>query len=115
MRHRDLIRKTMADLSRIGITPLFPNLDYGVENKDGAKTSEEKKQLAIEHYEEIDEADAVYFLTPEGYMGTSCKIELGYAIAKNKSIYFSEPTDDMALDCYVKEFIPLQNLQKFLA
>jgi len=47
-------------------------------------------------------------------MGTSCKIELGYAIAKNKPIFFSEPTNDIGLDCYANDFIPIDKLEKFL-
>ncbi|MDO8408114.1 MAG: hypothetical protein Q7S95_02670 [bacterium] len=115
MKYRDLVRKTMGDLSAIGIVPLFPNLDYSTENKDHADTPEEKKRLALEHYAAVDEADAVYFITPEGYMGTSIKLELGYAIAKKKPIYFSEPTKDIGLDCYAMDFIPLNNLQKFFS
>ena len=68
----------------------------------------------MEHYVAIDEADKVYLITPEGYMGTSLKLELGYAVAKNKPIYFSEPTNDIGLDCYVKEFISTDNLKRFL-
>ncbi len=100
MKYRDLVRSTMVDLENIGVIPLFPNLDFGSENKDCANTIEEKKRLALEHYDAIQNADVVYFLTPEGYMGTSCKLELGYAIAKNEPIFFSEPTNDIGLDCY---------------
>ena len=114
MKYRDLVRNTMIDLEKIGVIPLFPNLDYGAKNKDCANTIEEKKRLAIEHYEAIQNADAIYFLTPEGYMGTSCKLELGYSIAKNKLIFFSEPTNDIGLDCYVREFISTKNLKRFL-
>lgn len=114
MRYRDLAKRVMNDFTKIGITPLFPNIDYSTDNKDTADTTEEKKRLATEHYKAIDEADAVYFITPEGYMGTSCKIELGYAIAKNKPIYFSEMTNDIGLDCYVENFISINSLEKFL-
>jgi len=114
MKYRDLVRETMKNFETIGVTPLFPNLDYSTENKDDANTIEEKKRLALEHYAAIDESDKVYLITPEGYMGTSLKIELGYAVAKNKPVYFSEPTNDIGLDCYVKEFIPTDNLKRFL-
>jgi nucleoside 2-deoxyribosyltransferase len=114
MKYRDLVRETMKNFETMGITPLFPNLDYSTENKDDANIIEEKKRLALEHYAVIDEADKVYLMTPEGYMGTSLKIELGYAVAKGKPIYFSEPTNDIGLDCYVKEFIPTDNLKRFL-
>lgn len=114
MKYRDLVRGTMTNFEKLGITPLFPNLDYSTENKDRENTPEEKRRLALEHYTAINESDAIYLLTPEGYMGTSCKLELGYAIAKNKPIYFSELTNDIGLDCYAKEFISTDSLEKFL-
>lgn len=115
MKYRDLVRETMKQLRDLGMISLFPNLDYGSDNKDYANTIEEKKRLALEHYAAIDESDIVYLLTPDGYMGTSCKLELGYAIAKNKPVYFSEPTNDIGLDCYVKEFIPIDDLKRFMS
>lgn len=114
MKYRDLVRETVIKLTELGLIPLFPNLDYSQENFDKAGSPEEKKRLALEHYKAIDEAGVVYLITPGGYMGTSCKLELGYAIAKGKPIYFSEPTNDPALDCYVKGFVPTSSLEKFL-
>jgi nucleoside 2-deoxyribosyltransferase len=114
MKYRDLVRDTISKLEAIGLQPIFPNLDYSTDNKDDANTIEEKKRLAQEHYAAIDEADVVYLITPQGYMGTSCKLELGYAIAKGKSVYFSEPTNDIGLDCYVTKFIPTDSLELFL-
>jgi len=114
MKYRDILSDTMEKLSEMGLQPLFPNLDYSSENADKADTLDEKKRLALEHYEAIRESDAVYFIVPEGYMGTSCKLELGYAVASNKPVYFSEPTNDLALDCYVSKFIPLESLRDFL-
>lgn len=113
MKFRSLARDAVARLGELGLTPLFPNLGYSAENRDEAITVEEKKRLALEHYAAIDQADAVYLLTPGGYMGTSLKLELGYSIAKGKSIYFSEPTGDIGLDCYAKEFITPDRLEKF--
>lgn len=113
MKYRDLARKVLLECQEIGVNAVFPNLDYSHEKADKAQTIEEKQKLALEHYREIDTADAVYLLTPQGYMGTSCTLELGYAIAKGKDIYFSEPTNDSALDCYVKEFIPTHELHRF--
>jgi hypothetical protein len=36
---------------------------------------------------------------------------LGYALALRKPIYFSEPTGDVALDCYPKAIVPLDRLE----
>lgn len=113
MKYRSLVRDTVAQLSELGLEPMFPNLDYNHENSDKADTPEEKKRLAMEHYAAIDKADVVYLITPDGYMGTSCKLELGYAVARNRPIYFSEPTKDPALDCYVSGFISTSSLNDF--
>ena len=110
MKFRSLVKATMKNLEELGFAPLFPNIDYSSENQDVALTIEEKNKLAWDHYRAIEEADAVYFILPKGYMGTSCKIELGYALALKKPIYFSEPTSDMGLDGYPKKFISLDNL-----
>jgi hypothetical protein len=40
-------------------------------------------------------------------------LELGYAFAKGKAIFFSEPTNDDALDGYVQKFIGLDELDTF--
>ncbi|MGM5483149.1 MAG: hypothetical protein ACQESF_06810 [Nanobdellota archaeon] len=115
MKYKNLVKETMENFKALGIKPLFPNLDYNsTNNKDNTNTIEEKKRLALEHYEAINNSDKVYFITHEGYMGTSLKLELGYTIAKKKPIYFSEPTNDIGLDCYVQEFIPTNNLKRFL-
>ena len=103
VKHRSLIRETIQKMETLGLNPIFPNLDYSDENADKADSIGEKKRLALEHYAAVADADAVYFLTPEGYMGTSCKLELGYAVALQKPIFFSEPTNDWALDCYVRD------------
>ena len=113
MKFRSLVKATMKNLEELGFTPLFPNIDYSSEDKDVALTIEEKNKLAGDHYRAVEEADAVYFILPQGYMGTSCKIELGYALALKKPIYFSEPTNDMGLDGYPKKFISLDNLIEF--
>jgi len=114
VKYRDIIRKVVKELEDLGMEPLFPNLDCSNKNSDKANTMTEIKRLALEHYQAINEADAVYLITPDGYMGTSVKLELGYAIAKKKPIYLSEPTDDLAIDCYVKKFISLDKLSDFL-
>lgn len=98
MKFRDQIEEAMQKLRELGHEPLFPNLDG--ELPDGELTMERKKALALDHYDAIEKSDAVYFILPDGYMGTSCKLELGYSLALKKPIYFSEPTGDIGLDCY---------------
>jgi nucleoside 2-deoxyribosyltransferase len=42
----------------------------------------------------IDDADVVYIVNPKGYIGKSVSIDIGYAYAKNKSIYAMHQVND---------------------
>lgn len=42
----------------------------------------------------IDNADVVYIVNPEGYIGKSVSVDIGYAYARNKPIYVMHLVDD---------------------
>jgi len=42
----------------------------------------------------IDNADVVYIVNPEGYIGKSVSVDIGYAYARNKPIYVMHQVDD---------------------
>lgn len=42
----------------------------------------------------IDDADVVFIVNPEGYIGKSVSVDIGYAYARNKPIYVMHPVDD---------------------
>ena len=42
----------------------------------------------------LDNADVVYVINPGGYIGKSVSVDVGYAYARNKSIYVMHPVDD---------------------
>ncbi|MEK7499671.1 MAG: nucleoside 2-deoxyribosyltransferase [Patescibacteria group bacterium] len=113
MRFRDVVKATIKCMNELGLQPLCPNVDQISENRDVADSPETKKRLALEYYEAIEKCDAVYFIVPEGYIGTSLKIELGYALALKKPVYFSEPTKDIAIDTFAAGIIPLNNIELF--
>lgn len=114
MKYRSLAIETIHKMVELGLEPLFPNLEHTDKQIDVAETSDEKKRFAVEHYAAVDESDAIYLMIPGGVMGTSLKLELGYAYAKGKPVYFSEPANDLALDWYAKDFVPLDQLERFL-
>jgi hypothetical protein len=47
--------------------------------------------------EKIDEADVVYVVDPEGYVGKSVCLDVGYAYARNKQIFVMHSVDDPPL------------------
>jgi nucleoside 2-deoxyribosyltransferase len=42
----------------------------------------------------VDDADIVYIVNPQGYIGKSVSVDIGYAFAKNKPIYVMHLIDD---------------------
>jgi nucleoside 2-deoxyribosyltransferase len=109
MKYREKIHQAIAELRRLGFQPVFPD---GKSVPAGLSEPDWKAAMAREHYTAMREADAVYFVLPTGYMGTSVILELGYAAALGKPIIFSERTGDVALDHYPQAFVPVENLEK---
>jgi nucleoside 2-deoxyribosyltransferase len=108
IKHRDKIEAAAKALKDCGHYPVFPDGESVAKDLDEASY---KKAMAHEHYDAMREADAVYFVLPDGYMGTSGKLELGYAAALKKPIYFSEKTGDLALDHYPENIIPIEAIK----
>jgi hypothetical protein len=42
----------------------------------------------------VGDADIVYVVNPQGYIGKSVSVDIGYAYAKNKPIYVMHRADD---------------------
>ena len=64
--------------------------------------------------EKIDETDVVYVVNPDGYVGRSVCIDIGYAYAKGKPIYVMYPIDDPQVTSIVKRALSFEELIDFL-
>ena len=62
----------------------------------------------------IDDADIVYVVNPEGYIGKSVSVDIGYAYAKNKSIYVMHPVDDSPVMGLIDDVLSPEALIDFL-
>ena len=62
----------------------------------------------------IDDADAVYIVNPEGYIGRSVSVDIGYAYAKSKSIYVMYSVDDPPVMDLVDDILSPTALIDFL-
>lgn len=109
VRFESEIANAYRQLKKAGYQVLSPDKESGfvLEPND-----EQKVKLAEQHFQAMSNSDFIYFLAEEGYLGTSCKLELGYAIALQKPIYFSQPTGDVALDHWAKKFIPVSAIEE---
>jgi len=103
----------MRRFGEMGITALFPNLDSGLD-KDKLDM-ETMKRLCQDHFQAIDESDALYVIDPDGYIGTLVTVEIGYALGKGKPVYFSETTNTLDLDSLAEGVIPLDSIEQFLS
>ena len=110
---KDTIRDTMRRFGKIGITALFPNLDSGLD-KDKLDMGT-MKRLCQDHFQAIDESDALYVIDPDGYIGTLVTVEIGYALGKGKLVYFSEITNALDLDSLPEGVVSLDSIEQFLS
>jgi len=79
--------------------------------KDWDKMSPQQKDtlgkaLVFDHFELIQKAQAVFVYNPEGYVGASVSVELGYATALKKPIYALEPDADTFRRYLYKKITP---------
>ena len=69
-----------------------------------------KERSILKCFDKIDKADIVYVVDPNGYVGNSVSVDMGYAYAKNKPIYASNPTDDSVLMDLINRVLPPKEL-----
>lgn len=76
---------------------------------------ETMKKLCQDHFEAIDNSEALYVINPDGYIGTLVTVEIGYALGKGKPVYYSEAANTLDLDSLSRGVIPLDLTEQFLS
>ncbi len=64
--------------------------------------------------EKVDKADIVYVVNPDGYIGKSVSVDMGYAYARNKPIYVMFPVEDPPIMNLVKGVLSFKELIDFV-
>ena len=59
-------------------------------------------------FRRIDAAEAVLVVNPDGYIGTSVLLDMGYACARQKPIYVTARHDDPAVMGLVADVVDLE-------
>lgn len=62
----------------------------------------------------IDDADVVYVINPEGYVGRSVCVDIGYAYARKKPIYVMHSIDDPPVMSLILGILSFEELVGFL-
>ncbi|KPV65255.1 MAG: hypothetical protein AOA65_0290 [Candidatus Bathyarchaeota archaeon BA1] len=76
----------------------------------GEALMKDAHEATLRCFERINECDIIYVVNKGGYVGKSTLLDMGYAIAKKKLIYASEPMDDLAVMSLIKEVMTLDRL-----
>lgn len=101
-RYFDGISKTIKAFEAMGIDVLSPKAskvinpgeEFAVLETDD---TDDPKTLEQRHLDAIAAADALYLYDPDGYIGDSSKMELGWAIAIGKPVFCKELVADSTL------------------
>jgi hypothetical protein len=108
MRFKADIEKSIEEFYALGITALFPNLEVS-ETPEDIKA---QQRLFAEHFAAIDAASLLYVLNKDGYIGNSVKIEIGYALGRDKPVIFYEPALEKELNALATGIIPPEHKEK---
>lgn len=69
-----------------------------------------KEHSILRCFDKIDKADVVYVVDPNGYVGNSLSADMGYAYAKNKATYASNPIKDLPLMDLISGVLSVEEL-----
>ena len=79
-----------------------------------ADTPESEQNAVLRAFKNIDNADLLYVIAEDGYVGLAVTLEIGYAYAKKKNIVTSETLSDLNVRALVTQVVPAENLISFL-
>lgn len=61
-------------------------------------------------FRRIDEADVLYVVNPEGNIGKSVSLDIGYALAKGKEVYSLRPIGDPPIANLINKSLSVEEL-----
>ena len=101
-RYFDEISKTVKAFEALGIDVFSPKASKAINPGEEFATREtdnisDPRILEQRHLDAITTADALYLYDPDGYIGDSSKMELGWAIALGKPVFCKELVADSTL------------------
>ena len=62
----------------------------------------------------IDQSNILYVVNPDGYIGKSVALDIGYAYANSKNIFSMEPISDPPISFMVKKVLRIDELNSIL-
>jgi len=103
------MNKVEEILVKNGIMCIKP-IAYPHEDPVKSRTREEEEVGTKEHIENVKQADIIYVVDKDGYVGRSTSVEIGVAYGLGKKIYVMERIKDAAVDILVDEVLSPEEL-----
>lgn len=115
-KHFKAITEKIREMEKLGIKVLSPKVSKVVNPEDEFVVLEtdnttDPKILEQYHLNAIYKADALYIYNPNGYIGASTTMELGWAMALGKPIYVKEVVEDFTLKLFCENVVTPQELK----
>ncbi|MHA2063915.1 MAG: hypothetical protein ACXABY_05970 [Candidatus Thorarchaeota archaeon] len=108
MKFKDKVTEISQRLEKTGIAHSLPVMDLEKEDE----TPDMVPDLVYGHFKKIDQCQTLLVVNPDGYIGNSVKIEIGYAKGAGKKIVFLKRTGLPEIDCLADSFIGEDELEK---
>ncbi len=96
-------------LIKNGIKCIKP-IPFPHEDPKKSRTVEEEETGTKEHIENVKQADIIYVVDKEGYVGRSTSVEIGVAYGLGKKIYAMNQIKDSAVQILVDEVLSSEEL-----
>lgn len=118
-KHIQGIQEKIREFEALGISVLSPKASKVINPKEEFAILEtddtaEPKTLEQRHLDAIYESDALYIYNPDGYLGASATMELGWALALGKPVYAKETPQDFTLKLFSGKIASPPNIKKEL-
>lgn len=113
LRFKETIKDAIQRAKDAGITALFPNLEYEIQEGSADFKAGQIQKVTFDHFQAIETAGALYVICPGGYIGQSVLLEIGYAVALKKIVCFSEELSDRVLMSCGQMIIPVSDISLF--
>ena len=102
------LRLVHQELQDLGCVVLSPRHVQPATEVDGfvfmkGEETETPNRIELRHLEAIEKAAFMWLHAPEGYVGLSASLEVGFAHAQGVPVFSRDPVQDPTLSCFVKQ------------
>jgi len=117
-KHFDEIHRKIREFREARIEVVSPELSQPISSRDGfvmlETDSGSPREIEKKHLEAISRSDFLYVVNPEGYIGKSVALEIGFAVSKNIPVYSLSKPEDIVLSSFVRSEKSIKTIKREL-